>query len=95
MFRRFLLLAIEGVIVIVEWSVAGIMLVRDYGIRVWQNNVMRKWVFEIMDHVDARFHRFVAYLKEIETLLQCRIVYAKITKPMKFHYRELSRRRLP
>lgn len=95
MFRRFLLLAIEGVIVIVEWSVAGIVLVRDYGIRVWQNNVMRKWVFEIMDHVDARFHRFVAYLKEIETLLQCRIVYAKITKPMKFHYRELSRRRLP
>lgn len=95
MFRRFLLLAIEGVIVIVEWSVAGIMLVRDYGIRVWQNNVMRKWVFEIMDQVDARFHRFVAYLKEIETLLQCRIVYAKITKPMKFHYRELSRRRLP
>jgi len=94
-FRRFLLLAIEGVIVIVEWSVAGIVLVRDYGIRVWQNNVMRKWVFEIMDHVDARFHRFVAYLKEIETLLQCRIVYAKITKPMKFHYRELSRRRLP
>lgn len=90
-----MLLAIEGVIVIVEWSVAGIMLVRDYGIRVWQNNVMRKWVFEIMDHVDARFHRFVAYLKEIETLLQCRIVYAKITKPMKFHYRELSRRRLP
>lgn|GEM_PF-1325484 len=95
MFRSFLLLVIDGVIVIVEWSVAIIVLVRDYGVRVWQNNVMRKWVFEIMDYVDAQFHRFVAYLKEIETLLQCRIVYAKITKPMKLRYRELSRRRLP
>ena len=95
MFRSFLLLVIDGVIVVIEWSVAGIVLVRDYGVRVWQNNVMRKWVFEIMDYVDARFHRFVAYLKEIETLLQCRIVYAKTTKPMKLRYREISRRRLP
>jgi hypothetical protein len=94
-FRSFLLIVIEGVIVIVEWSVAGIVIVRDYGVRVWKNNVMRKWVFEIMDLADARFRRFVSYLEEIETFLQCRIVYAKITEPMKLRYRELSKKRLP
>jgi hypothetical protein len=89
MFRSFLLLVIEGVIVIVKWSVALIVLIRDYGIRVWKNNVMRKWVFDILDLADARFRRFVLYLEEIEEFLRCRIAYAKITKPMKLRYREL------
>jgi hypothetical protein len=89
MFRSLLLRCIEGVIVTAEWSVANIVLIRDYGIRVWKNNVMRKWVFDILDLADARFRRFVLYLEEIETFLQSRIAYAKITKPMKLRYREL------
>jgi len=89
MFRSFLLLVIEGVIVIVEWSVAIIVLIRDYGVRVWKNNSIRKWVFNILDLADARFHRFVSYLEEIEAFLQCRIAYANITKPMKLRYKEL------
>jgi hypothetical protein len=89
MFRTFELLVIEGVIVIVEWSVAIIVLIRDYGIRVWRNNLMRKWVFEILDLADARFRRFVSYLEEIVTFLQFKIAFEKITKPMKLRYREL------
>ncbi len=89
MFRSFSLLVIEGVIVIVERSVAIIVLIRDYGVRVWKNNVMRKWVFDILDIADAQFRRFVSYLEEIKAFLQCRIAYAKITKPMKLRYREL------
>jgi hypothetical protein len=89
MFRTFELLVIEGVIVIVEWSVAIIVLIRDYGIRIWRNNVMRKWVFEILDLAEARFRRFVSYLEEIVTFLQCKIAFDKITKPMKLRYREL------
>jgi len=89
MFRSFLLLVIEGVIIIVEWSVTIIVLIRDYGVRVWKNNMMRKWVFDILDLADARFRRFVSYLEEIVAFLQCRIAYAKITKPMKLRYREL------
>ena len=89
MFRTFELQVIEGIIVIVEWNVAIIVLIRDYGIRVWRNNVMRKWVFEILDFADTRFRRFVSYLEEIVMFLQCRIAFDKITKPMKHRYREL------
>jgi hypothetical protein len=89
MFRTFELLVIEGVIVIVEWSMAIIVLIKDYGVRVWRNNVMRKWVFEILDLADARFRRIASYLEGIVTFLQCKIAFEKITKPMKLRYREL------
>ena len=91
MFRIFELLVIEGVIVITEWSVRIIVHLRAYGVRAWENNVMRKWVFKTLDLTLALFRRFVSYLKEIEMHLQCRIAYAKITKPMKLHYRELHK----
>jgi hypothetical protein len=91
MFRTFELLVIEGVITIVEWSVKIIVYIKDYGIRAWENNAMRKWVFKTLDLTLALFKRFVSYLKEIVLHLQCRIAYAKITKPMKLHYRELHK----
>ena len=91
MFRIFELLVIEGVIVIIEWRVKIIVHIRAYGVRVWENNVMRIWVFKTLDLTLAQFRRFVSYLKEIEMHLQCRIAYTKITKPMKLHYRELQK----
>jgi hypothetical protein len=94
MFRSFLLLIIELVVVVVVWSMGCMMLVRDYGVRVWKNNAMRKWVLETLDLSVARFKHFVSYLEEIEMYLQCRIAYAKITKPMKYQYRVLTRRRM-
>jgi len=93
MFRNILLLIIEFVVVTVEWSVGCILLVRDYSVRVWKNNAMRKWVLEALDLSVSRFRRFVSYLEEIEMHLRCRIAYTKITKPMKYQYRELSRNR--
>ena len=91
MFRTFELLIIEGVITIVEWSVKIIVYIRAYGVRVWENNVMRKWVFKTLDFTLALFRRFISNLKEIKLHLQCRIAYTKITKPMKLHYRELQK----
>ena len=91
MFRTALLLFIELIMMVVEWSVRCIVLVKGYGIRVWQNNAMRKWVFDTLDLSLARFRRFIGYLEEIEMLLQSRIAYAEITKPLKRHYRELRR----
>jgi hypothetical protein len=91
MFRTFELLVIEGVITIVEWSVKIIVHIRAYGVRVWENNVMRKWFFKTLDLTLAQFSSFVSYLEEIELHLQCRIAYTKITKPMKLHYRELHK----
>jgi len=93
MMRNFLLLLIDTVIVLVEGSITGIMLVKDYGVRMWKNNVVRKWVFEIMDRADTRFREFERYLEAIETRLRCRIVYARISQPMRNYYRELTGRR--
>jgi hypothetical protein len=94
MFRNLLLLIIELVVVTVEWSMSCIVRLRDYGVRVWKNNAMRKWVLEALDNSVAQFRRVVLYLEEIEMYLQCRIAYAKITKPMKYQYREISRNRI-
>jgi hypothetical protein len=93
MFRNLLLMFVETIILLVELSVSGTMLVKDYGVRVWKNNAMRKWVFRVIDRADARFHRFIMYLEEIESRLQCRIVYANISRPMKETYRDLAGRR--
>ena len=93
MFRNLLLLLIELIVVTVELSIGCIILLRDYGIRVWKNNALRTWVLETLDISVARFRRCILYLEEIEMYLQCRIAYAKITKPMKCHYRQLSRNR--
>lgn len=93
MFRNLLLLIIELVVVTVEWSIGCIVHIRDYSVSVWKNNAMRKWVLETLDNSVAQFRRVVLYLEEIEMYLQCRIAYAKITKPMKYHYRQLSRNR--
>jgi hypothetical protein len=86
-------LSIELVVVLVEWVVDCILLISDYGVRVWKHNAMRKWVLATLDNAVAQFRRVVLYLEEIELYLQCRIAYAKITKPMKYQYRELSRNR--
>jgi hypothetical protein len=94
MFRKFLLLFIDCIIVLVEWVVELTLLIKDYGVRVWKNNGVRRWVFEVIDDVDDRFRSFVKYLEEIQLRLQCRIAYANIAKPMKHRYRELSGRRL-
>jgi hypothetical protein len=93
MFKTFELLVIESNIAIVKWSVVIIVLIRAYGVRVWENNVMRKWVFKTLDLTLAQFTRFVSYLEDIEMHLQCRIAYTKITKPMKLHYRELTEKK--
>jgi hypothetical protein len=89
MYRAFESFVIKVVLVIIEWSVKIIVHTKDYGVRVWENNVMRKLAFETLALTLAQFSSFVSYLKEIEMHLRCRIAYTKITKPMKLHYREL------
>ena len=94
MLRNLLLLLIEFMVVTVELSMGCIVLLRDYGVRVWKHNALRTWVLETLDIAVARFRGVVLYLEEIEMYLQCRIAYAKITKPMKHHYKRLSRNRI-
>ena len=94
MLRNLLLLLVELMVVTVELSMGCIVLLRDYGVRVWKHNALRTWVLETLDISVARFRGVVLYLEEIEMYLQCRIAYAKITKPMKYYYKRLSRNRI-
>jgi hypothetical protein len=93
MLRNGLLSLIETIMVLVAGSISVFILVKDYGVRVWQNNTMRKWVFDTIDLTNTCLRGFANHLEVVETQLQCRIVYARISQPMKDHYRELTRRR--
>jgi hypothetical protein len=68
-------------------------MVKNYGVGVWKKNTMRTWVLETLDLSLALFRRVIGYLQDIEMLLQSRMAYEEITKPMKRHYRELRRKR--
>jgi 50S ribosomal subunit-associated GTPase HflX len=94
MLRNTLLSFIESIVVLVAGSISAFILVKDYGIRVWRNNTMRKWVFDVIDRTNALLRGFANHLEAVETQLQCRIVYARISQPMKDHYRELTRNRM-
>jgi len=94
MMKNLLLLLIDSVIVVVEFTVAGIIFLKDYSVKVWQNNVMRRWVLEFMDYINTVFCHFKNYLEKLETNIQYRILYEKVTKPMKDYYRELKKRRI-
>ena len=94
MLRNGLLSLIETIMVLVAGSISVFILVKDYGVRVWQNNTMRKWVFDTIDLTNGLLRGFANHLEAVETQLQCRIVYARISQPMKGHYRELTRKRL-
>ena len=93
MLRNTFLSFIEMVLLVVAGSISLFILVKDYGVRVWQNNIMRRYVFKVLDLADAQLRGFAGHLEAVETQLQCRIVYARISQPLKDHYRELKRRR--
>jgi hypothetical protein len=84
---------IEIVLLVVAGSISLFILVKNYGVQVWQNNVMRRYVFKVLDLADEQLRGFARHLETVETQLQCRIVYARISQPLKYHYRELKRRR--
>lgn len=94
MIRNFILFLIDSVIVLIDGTITGIIMLKDYSVKVWKNNAMRKWVWELMDLIDVIFHRFENYLEELKTTVQYRILYEKITQPMKDHYRELKKKRI-
>ena len=94
MLRKALLSFIEVHMLMVAGSISLFILVKDYGIRVWRNNTMRTLVFDAIDLVNAWLRRFANHLEAVETRLQCRIVYASISQPMKIHYRDLTRKRI-
>ncbi len=94
MFTNFFLLLIDTVIVLVDCLIDAMVAIKSYGIRVWKNNVMRKWVLDFMDLMDILFRRFENYLEDLVSIIQFRIMYEKITGPMMDYYRELKKGRI-
>jgi hypothetical protein len=94
MLTNFILLLIGTVIMLINGLIDAMVSIKSYGVRVWKNNVMRKWVLDFMDLMDVLFRRFENYLEELVSIIQFRVMYDKITGPMMDHYRELKKRRV-
>jgi hypothetical protein len=94
MFTNLILLLIGTVIVLVNGVIDAMVSVKSYGVRIWKNNVMRKWVLDFMDLMDVLFRRFENYLEELISIIQFRIMYEKISGPMMNYYRELKKRKI-
>jgi len=78
MLRNTFLSFIEMVLLVVAGSISLFILVKDYGVRVWQNNIMRRCVFRVLDLADEQLRGFARHLEAVENQLQCRIVYDRI-----------------
>ena len=94
MIKNFLLLMIDSFVVVIDITISGIGMLKDYGVRVWKNNVMKRWVLEFMDNIGVLFRHIGNYLGELENIIQFKILYDKTTKPMKDYYKKLKKKHI-
>ncbi len=77
-------------LVLIDGITSTIMLLCRYSLRVWRNNVLRNFVFNVIRYIDDVSFRLKNYLEEIRVVLKYRIQYESVTRPMKVHYREIK-----
>jgi hypothetical protein len=92
MVKQLLLIVIDNFLLLTDGAVATLNTIKGYGLRVWSNNAVRKWVLICIDRIVAQFRHFNIYLQEIEVNLHYRLIYAKVTAPMKERYKELRKK---
>jgi hypothetical protein len=92
--KKLLLIAIDSFLLVVDGTVVVLNVVKGYGLRVWANNAVRRWVLKNLDRIVELFRRFDVYLQKIEVVLHYRLLYANVTDPMKQRYKELRKKRL-
>jgi len=91
MFRKCLLFLIDSILWFVNRTISSIGIFVEYSVRIWQNNVMRRWVIKLMQVLVQIFRYIGNYLETVEDSITFRILYKKTTRPMKEYYRELKR----
>jgi hypothetical protein len=89
--KHLILVMIDGVILVVDGILTVILSVKEFSVEVWKNNVIRRSIVDLIDQVDVIFCRFQEYLEKLKSILQYKILYEKLTKPMKDYYRKLKK----
>jgi hypothetical protein len=90
MVKRLLLIVIESFLLLTDGTVAVLNMIKGYGLGVWSNNTVRRFVLRCIDQVVVQFRRFGVYLQKIEDILHYRLLYATVTASMKERYKELK-----
>lgn len=92
MLRKGILFFIDSIVFIVDGIVIGFIWLKNYILLVWRKNVFRRWLLNFIDLLDAGVCWLKNYLEELRVIIQYRIYYETITRPMKEHYKELRRK---
>jgi len=92
--KRLLLIVVDSFLLVIDGTVEILNIIKGYGLRVWTNNAIRRWVLRSIDRIVELFRRFDGYLQEIEVILHYRLLYANVTASLKQRYRELRKKRL-
>ena len=92
MFKKYLIIFIDILLLMINWIISAISLFIDYTVKLWRNNIMRKIVIEFMIKIIKLFHSIRNYLEYVKNNVTFRILYKKVTLPMEVHYKELKRR---
>ena len=92
MLRKGILFFIDSIVFIVDGIVIGFIWLKNYILLVWRKNVFRRWLLNFIDLLDAGVCWLKNYLEGLRVIIQYRIYYKTITRPMKERYRELRRK---
>ncbi len=93
MMKQLLLIVIDNFLFLTDGTVAVLNMIKGYGLRVWSNSAIRRFVLRCIDFVVVQFRRFGVYLQKIEDILHYRLLYATVTASMKERYKELRGKR--
>ena len=69
------------------------MQVCSYALQVWRNNVLRNLVFSVIGYIEEASFRLKGRIEGIGTVLRYRMQYENITRPMKYQYLEMRKKR--
>ncbi len=92
MLKKFIILIVDFLIEIVNYVLFIINLFISCSAKLWKNNIVRKFVLKIIDGIILRFHYFKNYLEYIKNSITFRIIYKRVTFPMKTYYKKLKKR---
>jgi len=92
MFKRYLIRFINSLVWFVNEIILAIGFFMNYTMKLWKNNIMRKFVLKLMEKITHRFHYIKKYLEYVMDNITFRILYDRITLPMEIYYKDLKKR---
>jgi len=92
MFKRYLIIFINSLVWFVNEIILAIGFFMNYTMKLWKNNIMRKFVLKLMEKITHGFHCIKKYLEYVMDNITFRILYDRITLPMEIYYKDLKKR---